>query len=161
MNKMLVETPEGEPIIRMSRSFDAPRTLVWRAWTRPEHVARWWGSRAMGATKVVKLDVRPGGEWRFEQTTPDGTVFAFIGRYIEVDEPEKLVNTFALEGMFEDKTVIETHRFEERDGKTHYSGVTRFDSIEDRDGMVASGMEAGAQDSMNQLEELLGELISA
>lgn len=160
-SKMLVETPEGDPIIVMSRSFDAPRALVWRAWTQPEHVARWWGSRAMGATKVVTLDVRPGGAWRFEQTAPDGTVFAFIGTYIEVDEPEKLVNTFGLEGMFEDKTVIETHRFDERDGKTHYSCITRFDSVDDRDGMVASGMEAGAQESMNQLEELLGELVYA
>lgn len=161
MNKMHVETPANEPIIRMTRTFDAPRQLVWRAWTQPEHVARWWGSRAMGATRVIKLDVRPGGEWRFEQTTPDGTVFAFIGKYIEVAEPETLVNTFALEGMFEDKTVIETHRFDEADGRTHYSCVSRFDSIEDRDGMVASGMEAGAQDSMNQLEELLGELTVA
>ena len=158
MNKMHVETPAAEPIIRMTRTFDAPRALVWRAWTQPEHVARWWGSRAMGTTRVVKLDVRAGGEWRFEQTAPDGTVFAFIGKYIEVAAPERLVNTFALEGMFEDKTVIETHRFEEADGKTHYSCVTRFDSIEDRDGMVASGMEAGAQESMNQLEELLAEL---
>ncbi|MEO5325301.1 SRPBCC family protein [Mesorhizobium sp. CC13] len=161
MNKMLVEAPEGEPIVRMTRTFDAPRALVWRAWTRPEHVARWWGSRAMGTTRVIKLDLRPGGEWRFEHTMHDGAVFNFFGRYIEVDEPEKLVNTFALEGMFEDKPVVETHRFEEIDGKTRYTGISRFDSIEDRDGMVASGMEAGAQESMNQLEELLGELVSA
>lgn len=158
MNKMHVEAPAAEPIIRMTRTFDAPRALVWRAWTQPEHVARWWGSRAMSTTRVVKLDIRVGGDWRFELTTPDGTVFAFIGTYIEVEAPERLVNTFAVEGMFEDKTVIETHRFEEADGKTHYSCITRFDSIEDRDGMIASGMEAGAQDSMNQLEELLNEL---
>lgn len=107
MNKMLVEAPEGEPIIRMTRTFDAPRALVWRAWTRPEHVARWWGSRAMGTTKVVKLDLRTGGEWRFEHTMHDGSVFAFIGKYLEVDEPEKLVNTFALEGMFDDRPVVE------------------------------------------------------
>lgn len=158
MNKLLVETPQGEPVIRMTRTFDAPRALVWRAWTRPEHVARWWGSRSMGTTKVVKLDIRPGGEWRFEQTGHDGTVFAFIGKYLEVEEPSKLVNTFGLEGMFQDKTVIETHSFEEVDGKTHYTSVTVFDSVEDRDGMVASGMEEGAQESMNQLEELLAEL---
>lgn len=158
MNKMLVEAPTGEPVIRMTRTFDAPRTLIWRAWTQPEHIARWWGARSMGTTKVVTLDVRPGGAWRFEQTAPDGTVFAFIGEYLEVQEPERLVNTFGLEGMFEGKTIVETHSFEEIDGKTHYTSFTRFDSVEDRDGMVASGMEAGAQESMDQLEELLAEL---
>lgn len=158
MNQLHIEAPTGEPIIRMTRIFDAPRELVWMAWTRPEHVARWWGARAMGQTRVITLDVRAGGDWRFEQTTPDGTIFAFIGKYLEVNAPEALVNTFALEGMFEDKTVIESHRFEEKNGRTHYSCVTRFDSVEDRDGMVASGMETGAQDTMRQLEELLSEL---
>lgn len=161
MNKMHVEAPEGEPIVRMTRTFDAPRALVWRAWTQPEHVARWWGSRAMGTTRVIKLDARPGGEWRFEHTMHDGSVFTFFGTYLEVDEPGKLVNTFALEGMFEDRPVVETHRLEEVDGKTHYTGTSRFKSIEDRDGMVASGMEAGAQATMDQLEGLLGELVSA
>lgn len=110
---------------------------------------------------MIKLDPRTGGEWRFEHTMHDGSIFIFFGKYLEVDEPGKLVNTFALEGMFEDRPVIETHRLEEVDGKTHYTGISRFESIEDRDGMVASGMEAGAQATMDQLEELLGELVAA
>jgi uncharacterized protein YndB with AHSA1/START domain len=161
MNKMLIDTPAAEPVIVMKRSFNAPRRLVWRAFTMPEHVSRWWGARSMGTTRVVKLDLQPQGEWRFEQTAPDGAIYAFIGTYLEISEPEKLVNTFGLEGMFTDKTVIETHTFDEVDGKTEYTAITRFDSIEDRDGMVASGMEAGAQESMDQLEDLLAGLTAA
>ena len=127
MNKMLIDTPTAEPVIVMKRSFNAPRRLVWRAFTMPEHVSRWWGARSMGTTRVVKLDLQPQGEWRFEQTAPDGAIYAF----------------------------------DEVDGKTEYTAITRFDSIEDRDGMVASGMETGAQESMDQLEELLAGLTAA
>jgi uncharacterized protein YndB with AHSA1/START domain len=161
MDKMLVKTPVGEPVIVMKRTFDAPRELVWRAFTTPEHVSRWWGAKSMGTTRVVELDLKPQGNWRYEQTAPDGTVYAFVGTYLEIDAPKRLVNTFGLEGMFTDKTVIETHSFDELNGKTHYTAVTRFDTIEDRDGMVASGMEAGARESMDQLEALLTEMTGA
>jgi uncharacterized protein YndB with AHSA1/START domain len=157
INPLKVETPADEPIIIMTRTLNAPRALVWKAWTEPQHIARWWGPRSYN-TKVVKQDVRVGGEWRYEQQTPEGDAYVFIGRFLEVVEPEKLVNTFGVEGMFEDKTLVETHTFEERDGRTFYKSVSRFDTIEDRDGMVASGMEEGARDSMDKLEELLAEL---
>jgi uncharacterized protein YndB with AHSA1/START domain len=152
-----VETPADEPIIIMTRTLDAPRALVWKAWTEPQHIVRWWGSR-QSTTKIIKQDVRVGGEWRYESQTPEGDAFVFMGKFLEVVEPEKLVNTFAVEGMFDNKALVETHTFEERDGKTFYKSVSRFDSIEDRDGMITTGMEEGANESMDRLEELLEDL---
>lgn len=155
MTALTVETPAGEPVIIMKRTLNAPRTLVWKAFTRPEHVAQWWASKRFGTLKVAKLDLRPGGEWRYEQTSPDGNTIAFIGSYLEVIEPEKIVNTFGIENMFDDKAVVETHTFVEGDGVTYYTSSTRCDSMETRDGMVASGMEEGARESMDQLDALL------
>ena len=152
-----VTSPADEPIIIMTRRFDAPRKLVWRAWTDPYHVARWWGQRST-TTKVIELDLRPGGNWRFEQHNTSGAVCIFKGTYLEVIEPEKLVNTFGMQGMFEDKLPLEPHTFDEVNGKTDYKSVSRFDSFEDRDGMLQSGMEAGAKESMALLDELLAEL---
>jgi len=160
LNPLNVETPADEPIIIMTRVLNAPRALVWKAWTEPEHIVRWWGPRNY-TTKVIKQDVRVGGEWRYEQDTPEGDAYVFIGKFLEVVEPERLVNTFGVEGMFEDKTLVETHTFEERSGKTFYKSVSRFDTIEDRDGMAASGMEGGARESMDKLEELLADLQQA
>ena len=153
-----ITIPKDQPVIVMTRTLNAPRALVWKAWTEPQHVARWWGARSMGTNTLVKLDLRPGGQWRFEATGHDGSTWVFKGEYLEVDPPRKLVNTFGMEGMFEGKTLVETHSFEEVDGKTHYTSHSRFDSIEDRDGMVASGMEEGANISMDQLDELLEDL---
>jgi uncharacterized protein YndB with AHSA1/START domain len=154
MSELKVTAPENEPLIVMTRILAAPRKLVWKAWTDPVHVAQWWGPRGI-TTKIVKLDLRPGGTWRFEHHMPDGSSYAFKGIYLEVVEPEKLVNTFGMEGMFEDKLLVETHTFEEENGRTHYKSVSRFDTIEDRDGMLASGMETGARESMDRLDELL------
>lgn len=159
-NALKVEAPADEPIITMTRTLPAPRVLVWKCWTEPQHIVRWWGWQTEGyTTRIVKQDVRAGGEWRYETSTPEGEVYIFLGKYLEVAEPEKLVNTFGMEGMFEDKTLVETHTFEERDGKTYYTSVSRFDSIADRDGMLATGMEEGANHSMDHLEELLIELV--
>lgn len=157
MTELKITAREGEPLIVMTRTLAAPRKLVWKAWTDPVHVAQWWGPRGI-TTKVVKLDLRPGGTWRFEHHLPDGGSYAFKGTYLEVAEPEKLVNTFGMEGMFEDKLVVETHTFEEREGRTLYTSVSRFDTVEDRDGMIASGMEGGARESMDRLDELLATL---
>lgn len=154
MTALNITSPADEPLIIMTRTLDAPRKLVWKAFTEPEHVANWWGPRGV-TTKVVKLDLRPGGEWRFEHHMPDGSAYIFKGKYLEVVEPEKLVNTFGIEGMFEGRELVETHTFDEVGGKTKYKSVSRFESIADRDGMLASGMEEGARESMDRLAELL------
>jgi uncharacterized protein YndB with AHSA1/START domain len=97
-------------------------------------------------------------KWRIEQHGPDGSVSAFRGVYLEVVKPERLVNTFTMEGVYEDKTVTETHVLEDLGGRTRYTSISRFESTEDRDGMVASGMEWGAAESYSQLDELLAAL---
>jgi uncharacterized protein YndB with AHSA1/START domain len=157
MKALKVEAPAGQPTITMTRTFDAPRDLVWRVMTSPEHIARWWGPRGAN-TKLVKHDFRPGGTWRFEHRQDDGSSLIFRGTYLEVLAPEKFVNTFGMEGFYEDKLLVETHTLTEVDGKTLYTSFSRFDSVEDRDGMVASGMETGATESLDQLAEILAEL---
>ena len=151
------DAPADEPVVVMSRTFDAPRDLVWRACTEPEHVARWWGPRRYVNT-VLEMDVREGGRWSIEQRGADGQVHRFKGVYHEVARPERLVNTFIYDdgaGTFEDRPVVETHTFEERGGRTTMTTVSRFGSLADRDGMAASGMEEGARESLDRLAELL------
>jgi uncharacterized protein YndB with AHSA1/START domain len=146
--------PAGEPISIITHTFDAPRAVVWKATTDPKHVVNWWGPRGV-TTKIVKLDLRPGGTWRFEHHMPDGSVYIFKGTYLEIVAPERLVQTFGMEGMYEDQLIVETATYEEQGGKTKLTVVSRFDSIEARDGMRASGMEGGARESYERLDEVL------
>ncbi len=153
-----IETPAEEAIIVSTRTFHAPRALVWRVMTEPEHVARWWGIEGHH-NLITAFDVRPGGKWRIESHDPDGNVYIFVGEYREVDEPQKFVWTFGMENMFFGKTLLETHTFEEADGKTHYRSLSTFDSIEDRDGMVASGMEQGMVHGFAVIDAILADLV--
>ncbi len=139
--------------IAMTRVFDAPRELVFKAYTDPDMVPRWWGLRA-STTTVDKLDLRPGGTWRFVQREADGTEYAFNGEYREVTPPERLVYTFEFEPM-PGHVIVDTATFEDVDGKTKVTVTSLFQSVEDRDGMLASGMEGGANESWDQLAELL------
>ena len=157
MKDAAFDYPVNEPIIIMTHTFAARRELVWKTMTEAKHIPHWWGRRG-AETKVVTLDLKPGGAWRFEQHMPDGSVYAFKGKYLEVVAPEKLVNTFGVEGMFDGKELVETHTLAEDGERTKYRSVSRFDSIADRDGMRASGMEEGARESLDQLDELLGKL---
>jgi uncharacterized protein YndB with AHSA1/START domain len=148
----------GTKEIVITRDFDAPRELVYKAYTDPTMIPLWWGPRQY-KTVVDKMDVRPGGAWRFVQTDPDGNEFAFHGEYLEVEPPHRVVGTFEFEGM-PGHVLRETATLEEIDGKTRLTTVSVFDSVEERDGMVASGMESGATDSMERLGELLAELLA-
>jgi uncharacterized protein YndB with AHSA1/START domain len=149
-------TTPSDREIGMSRVFDAPRELVWAAYTDPKHVANWWGQRS-STTIVDKMDVRPGGEWRYIQRAPDGTEYAFRGEYREIVPPEKLVSTFEFEGM-PGQVVVDSATFEEQNGKTTVTVLSTFDSKEARDGMLQSGMEEGANESWDRLAELLATL---
>ncbi len=149
-------TTPSDREIGMSRVFDAPRELVWAAYTDPRHVANWWGQRN-STTIIDKMDVRPGGEWRYIQRTPDGTEYAFRGEYREIVPPEKLVSTFEFEGM-PGQVAVDSATFEEQNGKTTITVVSTFDSKEARDGMLQSGMEEGANESWDRLAELLATL---
>lgn len=160
MDNLRVEAPADQPIVIMTRDFDAPRALVWKVMTEPRHIARWWGGPSYTEKVVVATyEARVGGRWRFESHGKDGNVYVFHGEFREIDPPAKVVQTFGMEGMFEGQTIVETLTLEELpDGRTRYRNVSHYDSIEARDGMVASGMEDGARESLDQLEALLAEL---
>jgi uncharacterized protein YndB with AHSA1/START domain len=153
-NALTVTLPSHREIV-MSRVFDAPRELVFRAYTDPQLVARWWGRRH-STTRVDKMDVRPGGLWRYIESGPDGE-FAFNGVYREVVPPQRLVYTFEFEPM-PGHVLVETITFVDLNGRTQLTSTSVFDTVEDRDGMLQSGMESGANESMDQLDELLNEL---
>lgn len=139
--------------IQMSRVFNAPRELVFRAHTDPALISQWWG---MGDNTVVdKLELQVGGQWRFVQHAPDGNEYAFRGEYREITPPERFVNTFEFEGM-PGHILVETYLFEDLgNGQTRLTSTSVFDSKEDRDGMLASGMEHGSEVSWNHLDTLL------
>lgn len=151
-NEYSLTLPSDREIV-MTRVFNAPRALVFKAFTDPEAIAQWWGQN--NATTIVdKMDVRPGGVWRYVQRDADGNEWGFRGEYLEIVPPERLVNTFEFEGL-PGHVVTDTAVFEEFDGKTRLTVTSTFDSQEDRDGMIASGMEDGALESYARLDAYL------
>lgn len=161
MSDLTFDYPANEPSMIARRSFDAPRALVWKAFTDPVHVARWWGPQSIApVSRVEKLELHVGGTWRFVCQRPGGgEIIVFTGKYLEVRAPEKLVNTFGVEGQFEgDDAFPETHTFEERNGKTHYRSYALLPDFASRDAMVATGMEKGGRESIEQLAQLVAEL---
>ena len=145
-------TPSDREVVT-ERVFDAPRDRVYAAFTDPELIPQWWGLR--GTTTVVdKLDVRPGGAWRFVERNSDGSENGFRGTFREVTPPESLVYTFEWEGM-PGHVVVDTVTFEDLDGRTKVTNISLFHTTEERDGMLESGMEKGLNESYGQLDELL------
>ena len=141
--------------VKLVREFDAPRELVFLAFTRPEHIQRWWGCRLFEMT-TCEMDFRVGGEWQFVQRSPDGQVHPFKGEYLEIVPNEKLVYTFIYDVDFiRDFPATETVTFEERDGRTILTNTVLHQTQESRDGHLNSGMESGATESMDRLEELV------
>jgi len=156
-NLFKTELPPDEPVIIMTRTFDAPLDLLWTVWTKPEHVAYWWGPRA--DNDIVEYDVRKGGKWRIRSSMGDGSTVVFFGTYLDVQPKTLIRNTFVVEGMFEeDDRYYEEHRFEERDGKVFYRSLSRLDSFEARQGVIDSGMEHGANASMAKIDDILRRL---
>lgn len=141
--------------IVLERVFDAPRELVWRVSNDPAFIPQWWGPRYL-TTTVEKMDIRPGGAWRFVQHDAGGNEYAFNGIYREVVPPERVVRTFEFEGM-PGHIVVETATLEDLGGKTKLTVTSMFQSPEDRDGMLQSGAESGAKESYERLAELLEE----
>jgi uncharacterized protein YndB with AHSA1/START domain len=150
-NKLALTLPSDREI-EMTRTFDAPRELVFKAMTDPDLLPQWWGMRGY-TTTVDKMDLRPGGAWRYVTRGPESED-AFRGEYLDIVPPERLVYTFEWEGL-PGHILTETVTIEERNGKTFMTDRSVFDSAEDRDGMLQSGMEVGANESMDRLAELL------
>src|SRR2546426_4076374 len=139
--------------VMMTRVFDAPRALVWEAYTDPKLIPRWWGPRYL-TTTIDKMDLKPGGSWRFVSRAPDGTEFGFHGVYREIVKPERISWTFEFEGT-PGHVSVDSATFEEIDGRTKVTVRSLFETKADRDGMLASGMESGFSESMERLGELL------
>ncbi len=144
-------TPSEREVV-IQRVFDAPRARVFAAYTDPELIPRWWGPRRL-TTIVDHMDVRAGGQWRFVQHDADGREYAFRGTYREVTPPERLVQTFEWEGM-PGHVAIETVSFEDLGERTRLTTTSLFHTTEERDGMLASGMEGGVSESHERLDEL-------
>src|SRR5687768_10009853 len=145
-------TAQGDREIITERVFEAPRERVFQAFIDPELIPRWWGRR-QDTTTVDKMDVREGGDWRFVTEAPDGS-HAFRGTYRVIEEPEKLEQTFEWEGM-PGHVVVETATFEDLGGRTRVRTRSLFHTTEERDGMLASGMEQGMNETYERLDELL------
>lgn len=156
MSRMTVIAEPGTHSIVTVRDFDAPRHLVFRALTDPALVARWWGPNNV-TTIVDRMDVQPGGLWRYVHRSPDGSEDAFHGVYHDIIAPERLIFTFEWEGL-PGHVALETVTLEERDGRTRIIDASVFQTVEDRDGMLQSGMEEGANDSWDRLEEIIRSL---
>ncbi|GHD26652.1 ATPase [Nocardiopsis kunsanensis] len=155
MSDLKVVAEPGRQDIVITRTFDAPREAVFAAMTDPDSIARWWGLDDTD-TRIDIADVRAGGRWRFVESAPDGAEYGFRGVFHEVAAPERMVQTFEFEGM-PGHVSMDTYTLEERDGRTLYTSVSVFQSVEDRDGMVASGMESGLKQSLDALEKLVAE----
>ena len=146
-----VTLPTDEKIL-ITREFDAPRHLVYKAWTTPELVKRWWSARR-GEMTVAEIDLRVGGTWRYVMVTDGGFEVAFHGEYREIVPNERLVSTEVYEGM-PDAEALDTLTFTEVDGRTTVTLLVQHASKDDRDTHIDSGMEDGLQDALDLLEEV-------
>jgi uncharacterized protein YndB with AHSA1/START domain len=147
--------PTDEQIL-VEREFDAPRHLVYQAFTTPELVKRWWHAKR-GEVTLVEIDLRVGGKWRYVMVTPDGTEVGFHGEYQEVVPGERLVSTEVYEGLPEgvnedDAATVNTTTFAEAEGRTTLTILVQAKSKLARDAIIDSGMEDGLQDALDLLE---------
>ena len=149
--KVTLPTRRGDPHhARVRRA----RHLVYRAWTTPELVMRWWSGQR-GAMKIAEIDLRVGGMWRYVMEANGGFEVAFHGEYREIVPDERIVTTEVFEGMPEvSEPALNTVTFTEADGRTTLELLTTCPSKEMRDMIIATGMEAGMQEQMDVLEEL-------
>ena len=155
-NPTKITAEPGKQEIIIEREFDAPRELVFKAFTNPKLYAQWLGPRGL-TTKLETFEPRNGGSWRYIQKDQTGNEYAFHGVNHEVTAPERIIGTFEFEGLPEKGHVIlQSARFVAMPGnRTLLSSQSVFQSVADRDGMLQSGMEMGVNDSYDRLDELL------
>ncbi len=153
MEKHEFRAPAGCPEVEIRHTVYASPKEVFEAVTDRRQIPRWWGPERM-KTRVTKMDVRPGGQWRYVNIDPSGKEFGFHGIYHEVHAPKELVYTFEYEGM-PGHVSMETVKLEPREGRTEITEKIVFQSVEDRDGMLKMGMEEGERESMERLDKLL------
>jgi uncharacterized protein YndB with AHSA1/START domain len=148
-----VTLPTDEQIL-ITREFNAPKHLVYKAWTTPELVKRWWSGH-QGEVTSAEIDLRVGGMWRYVMATEGGSEVAFHGEYREIVPNERIVSTKVYEGPWpEGEAAVNTVTFTEVDGRTILTLLTQTASKEDRDAIINSGMEVGMQEQMDLLEQI-------
>lgn len=158
MNKAKVTANPGESVIHIERMFDAPREKVFAAMTQKDKVEKWWLGPGY-KVRISEMDVREGGSWKFVQTADDGKEYAFFGTYHEVTAPQRIIQTFEFDGLPE-RGHVSMEKMEladAGDGKTKMTVVSTFFSVDDRDGMIQSGMEEGMHQTYAALDKLLAE----
>jgi uncharacterized protein YndB with AHSA1/START domain len=155
-NKTEIIAEPGKQEIFIIREFDAPRELVFKAFTDPDLYVQWIGPRGLKTT-IETFEPRNGGSWRFIQKDQEGNEFAFHGVNHDVLAPKRIISTFEFEGLPETGHVLlDTAKFEVLPGnRTKLMDQSVFQSAEDRDGMMQSGMEEGVNESYERLDELL------
>jgi uncharacterized protein YndB with AHSA1/START domain len=149
-----VELPTDEQIL-ITREFDAPRHLVYKAYTTPELVKRWWSGQR-GEVTLAEIDLRVGGSWRFAMTANEGFEVAFHGEYRVIVPDEKLVSTeiYEIPDQGDSEPTLNTATFAENDGRTTLTVLVECPSKEIRDTIIDSGMEGGMQESFDALERV-------
>jgi uncharacterized protein YndB with AHSA1/START domain len=152
-----VTLPTDDQIL-ITREFDAPKHLVFKAFTTPELVKRWWNAKR-GEVTIAEIDLRVGGTWRYVMVADGEVEVGFHGEYREIVPNERIVSTETYEGLpegvsEEEGTTVNTATFTEADGRTTLTIRVQAPSKETRDAIIDSGMEAGMQDAMDLLEEV-------
>ena len=154
-----VTLPADEQIL-ITRDFDAPKHLVYEAFTTPELVKRWWHANR-GEMTICDIDLRVGGTWRYVMLAEGGMEVGFHGEYREIVPNERLVFTEVYEGAPEgegDEGTLNTVTFTEKGGRTTVTTLVQAPNRQVRDAIINSGMEAGLQDAMDLLEQVAKEL---
>jgi uncharacterized protein YndB with AHSA1/START domain len=152
----MLTLPTEEQIL-ITREFDAPKRLVYKAWTTPELIERWWHANR-GEVTLVDVDLRVGGKWRYVMVAEGGVEVGFHGEYREIVPDERIVSTEVYEGVPQgdgpEEGTLNTVTFEETDGRTTVTILVEAPSKEIRDAIIESGMEAGMQDALALLEQV-------
>jgi uncharacterized protein YndB with AHSA1/START domain len=153
-----VTLPTDEQIL-ITREFDAPRRLVYEAFTTPELVRRWWHANR-GEVTICEIDLRVGGGWRYVMVADGGFEVGFHGEYREIVPNERIVSTEVYEGIpdAEAHAALNTLTLTEVDGRTTMTILVEHPTREGRDAHVNSGMEAGLQDALDLLEQVAASL---
>jgi uncharacterized protein YndB with AHSA1/START domain len=155
-NRSATVTLPTDDQILITREFDAPKHLVYKAWTTPDLVSRWWNAKR-GEVTIAEIDLRVGGTWRYVMVADDGSEVGFHGVYREIVPNERVVSTEVYEGASEAEQgegTLNTATFEEADGRTTLTILVQAPSKEIRDAIIESGMEDGLQDALDLLEQV-------
>ena len=160
MGTTTVTAEPGNQLITVTRDFDAPVDVVFRAWTDPDLLKQWLGPRRL-TTEIDRYELRAGGSWRYLQREADGREYAFHGVFHNDPSPDGFVQTFEFEGA-PGHVSLDTLRLEALpDGRTRAHMNSVFQSVEARDGMIAAGMEGGMNEGFDRLDELLASQAAA